>query len=52
METLKDPNNTRVVKNLPLPPQKPLPNAYIFEGGKVDWQLLHSFLKKEGRILR
>ena len=30
MELLKDPGNTRVVKGLPLPPQKPLRSDILF----------------------
>lgn len=30
---LKDPNQTRVYKKLPLPPQKPLPAELIFKNG-------------------
>ena len=47
---LKDPNHTRVVKALPLPPHKPLPKDEIFKHGRVDWQLIRTFLRKEGRI--
>lgn len=53
MQPLKDPKNTRVVKTLPLPPHKPLPSNEIFKpNNKIDWQLLRTFLKKEGRIER
>jgi hypothetical protein len=47
---LKDPNGTRVVKTLPLPPQKPLSKEDIFEDGKINWRIIKSHLKKEGRI--
>ena len=52
MDALKDPQGSRVVKSLPLPPQRPLPSSEIFKDGKVDWVLLRAFLKKEGKIAR
>lgn len=33
MELLKDPNSTRIVKALPLPPQRPLATEQIFKDG-------------------
>lgn len=50
MELLKDPSGTRVVKTLPLPPQKPLPTEQIFKEGGIDWRLIRSYLKKQGKI--
>lgn len=52
MELLKDPYGNRVVKNLPLPPQRPLATEQIFKDSVVDWRLLRSYLKKEGRITK
>ena len=52
MELLKDPNNTRMVKTLPLPPQKPLATDQIFKDSTIDWRLLRAYLKKEGKIAR
>lgn len=50
MELLKDPSNTRVLKTLPLPPQRPLPTEQIFKQGNIDWRLIRSYMKKEGKI--
>lgn len=51
MSILKDPNNTRIYKSLPLPPQLPLDTSDIFkDGGVVDWLCIRDSLKKEGRI--
>ena len=36
MELLKDPGNTRKVKDLPLPPAKPLRSETLFVKGKVN----------------
>lgn len=52
MDLLKDPNNSRVVKTLPLPPQRPLTNQQIFKDNRVDWRLIRSFLKREGKITK
>lgn len=46
MDQLKDPNNSRIVKTLPLPPARPLTTEQIFKDGHIDWRLLRSFLKK------
>ena len=50
MELLKDPGNTRVFKGLPLPPQKPIKSEILFQGGKLQTNILKEFLKKEGRV--
>jgi serine/threonine-protein phosphatase 2B catalytic subunit len=49
---LKDPNNTRVVKELPLPPERPLDTAQIFRDNLVDWRLVRQHIKNEGRIAK
>ena len=35
MELLKDPGNTRKVKDLPLPPSKPLRSDYLYQKGRI-----------------
>ncbi len=50
MDTLKDPGKTRVVKNLPLPPHRPLSPDVLFKDGVIQVNLLKDFLRKEGRI--
>jgi hypothetical protein len=52
MDVLKDPTNSRVVKTLPLPPQKPLSTEQIFKDGSIDWRLLRAYLKKEGKLTK
>lgn len=36
MELLKDPGNTRVVKDLPPPPHRPMPSGAIFQQGRIN----------------
>ena len=50
MELLKDPGNTRIVKGLPLPPQRPLKSDLIFQNNIIQASLIKDFLRKEGRI--
>jgi serine/threonine-protein phosphatase 2B catalytic subunit len=50
MELLKDPNNTRVCKGLPLPPQRPLRQELLFPKTGINLPLLKDFLRKEGRL--
>jgi hypothetical protein len=40
MELLKDPTQSRVVKDLPLPPQKPLRSDLLFQNNKIQVPLL------------
>ena len=35
MELLKDPGNTRKVKDLALPPSRPLKSEFLFQKGKI-----------------
>lgn len=46
MELLKDPGNTRVVKGLPPPPQKPLRSELLFQKDGFQLGLIKEFLKK------
>jgi len=46
MDQLKDPNGSRIVKTLPLPPHKPLSTQAIFINGTIDWRLIRGHLKK------
>lgn len=32
---LSDPGNTRKVKNLPLPPQRPMESSLLFQNGAI-----------------
>ena len=50
MELLKDPGNTRKIKEVPLPPSQPLKNDVLFQKGKIQIPLLKDFLRKEGRL--
>lgn len=52
MKLLKDPNNTRFYKELPLPVQVPPKSDHIFKpGGYIDWIFLKKVLENEGRII-
>jgi hypothetical protein len=45
MKLLKDPGNTRVCKDVPLPPQIPLSSRTIFkDNGYIDWMYLKKFI--------
>ena len=41
---LKNPENTRVVSTLPLPPQKPFDSHRIFIDNGVNWKDIQKFL--------
>lgn len=53
MDFLCDPKGDRVVKDLPTPPLKPLPEELLFPAsykGKPNWRLLRDHLVREGRV--
>lgn len=51
METLPDPCNDRVVKDLEPPPQKPLSDELFYdENGLPNYTLIKKHLAKEGKI--
>lgn len=51
MDDLKDPKKDRMVKQLPVPPQRPLATHILFrQNNGVDWQILKEHLRREGRI--
>lgn len=55
METLADPCEDRVCKDLPPPPFKPLASALLFPNSKTkipDWKLLSEHISKEGKIYK
>jgi serine/threonine-protein phosphatase 2B catalytic subunit len=52
-ELLQDPLGDRRVKDLPLPPIKPLTDDVLFEKGDKNvpnWKVLQSFLRAEGEL--
>lgn len=48
MDLLKDPNGTRIVKTLPLPPQKPFDSSLLLKEHSAT--ALKNFLKREGKV--
>ena len=42
----EDKDRTRVMKNHPMPPRKPLDSEEIFSKGTINWSLVRSFLKR------
>jgi hypothetical protein len=46
MELLKDPENSRIVKSLPLPSHRPLKSELIFQGNIINVALVKDFLRK------
>ncbi|CAD8099262.1 unnamed protein product [Paramecium sonneborni] len=55
MQPLCDPAQDRVVKQVPLPPHRPLDNDLMFPAknqGKPDWKLIKEHLEREGRIAK
>lgn len=51
-EVLKDPLLDRQIKELPLPPIKPIKDNVLFDQttGKPDWRILRDFVFDEGEL--